>query len=569
MKRKYLQDGRGLYYVTTDQIKDYILTYFGKDSILLGEVDNTSDLDKPISVATQAALNKRLSKDEPYVQSVNGNIGNIVLTKASIELGNVDNTSDVLKPISTATQAELDRKLPITTFNTNVGVVNTALSTKINNSLLASSNGVATLDTNKFVPLAQIPVLPKEKVPNAIAADTFSTPVVINLTDDVTGSITLDGNTSELNLSSSLKNSGVISGTYGSNTTVNKLTIDPKGIITTAENLPIPNASVTAAGLVKLNDTLTSTSTTEAGTANSVRAVYNVANDALLTSLKLVHRGAANGVASLDASGRVPASQLPESGMIVADRLSTPRSIKTSGDAVWSVNFNGAGDVTSPISLATVLETPGTYGNATHIPSVTIDGKGRITSVTTVKLQTDFAALTAKPTTLTGYGITDAYTKAQTDTANQATLVLAAPSGMVMYYAARNAPNGWLPCNGQAVDRAVYAELFKIIGTTFGAGNGTTTFNLPDLRGEFIRCWDNSRGIDGGRGLGTVQDDQFRSHTHSVKEGSKNPTWNTGDETMTSGDDFTQLASYVTTTSAAGGQETRPRNVALMACIKI
>ena len=65
--KRSLQDGRGLYFLTTDQIKDYILTYFAKDSILLGEVDNTSDKNKPISIATQNALNNRLSKEDPYV----------------------------------------------------------------------------------------------------------------------------------------------------------------------------------------------------------------------------------------------------------------------------------------------------------------------------------------------------------------------------------------------------------------------------------------------------------------------------------------------------------------------
>ena len=82
--KRSLQDGRGLYFLTTDQIKDYILTYFAKDSILLGEVDNTSDKNKPISIATQNALNNRLSKDDPYVQSINTKTGNVVITPTFI-----------------------------------------------------------------------------------------------------------------------------------------------------------------------------------------------------------------------------------------------------------------------------------------------------------------------------------------------------------------------------------------------------------------------------------------------------------------------------------------------------
>ena len=67
------------------------------------------------------------------------------------------------------------------------------------------------------------------------------------------------------------------------------------------------------------------------------------------------------------------------------------------------------------------------------------------------------------------------------------------------------APAGWLICDGSAVSRTTYADLFASIGTTYGAGNNTTTFNLPDLRGEFIRGSDNGRGLDVGRAHGSVQ----------------------------------------------------------------
>lgn len=64
---------------------------------------------------------------------------------------------------------------------------------------------------------------------------------------------------------------------------------------------------------------------------------------------------------------------------------------------------------------------------------------------------------------------------------------------------------GWLLCNGANVSRATYAKLFSKIGTTYGTGNGTTTFGLPELRGEFIRGLDNGRGIDAGRANGSFQ----------------------------------------------------------------
>ena len=64
------------------------------------------------------------------------------------------------------------------------------------------------------------------------------------------------------------------------------------------------------------------------------------------------------------------------------------------------------------------------------------------------------------------------------------------PPGAVMHFAMTAPPAGWLAADGTAVSRSTYASLFSAIGTTFGVGNGTTTFNLPDLRGEFIRGFD-------------------------------------------------------------------------------
>lgn len=61
----------------------------------------------------------------------------------------------------------------------------------------------------------------------------------------------------------------------------------------------------------------------------------------------------------------------------------------------------------------------------------------------------------------------------------------AMPTGTVVPYAGSAAPGGWLLCRGQAVSRSTYADLFNVIGTTFGAGDGSTTFNLPDLQGKF------------------------------------------------------------------------------------
>lgn len=75
----------------------------------------------------------------------------------------------------------------------------------------------------------------------------------------------------------------------------------------------------------------------------------------------------------------------------------------------------------------------------------------------------------------------------------------ALPAGAVIPYAGSAAPAGWLLCGGQAVSRSDYAALFAIIGTTYGAGNGSTTFNLPDLRGRVVAGEDDMGGTAANR----------------------------------------------------------------------
>lgn len=89
------------------------------------------------------------------------------------------------------------------------------------------------------------------------------------------------------------------------------------------------------------------------------------------------------------------------------------------------------------------------------------------------------------------------------------------PPGVVWAFAGDTAPSGWSECDGDELSRATDAALFGVIGVTYGEGNGSTTFNKPDLRGEFIRGWDHGRGVDDGRTLGSAQGDQNKAHTHT------------------------------------------------------
>ena len=186
-------------------------------------------------------------------------------------------------------------------------------------------------------------------------------------------------------------------------------------------------------------------------------------------------------------------------------------------------------------------------------------------------------------------------------------IVAGVPSGSVFCMAVATVPSGYLECNGAAVSRTTYAALFAIIGTNYGTGNGSSTFNLPDLRGEFVRGFDNGRGADSGRSIASSQGASNASHNHSISlSGTTSTKSLTGSvqrisETFNNSGSTTGVfskqtgfganftpgapdvndtgafsidASHNHTFSASGtsgsqGSEARPRNVAMMYIIKV
>ncbi|HGJ8967688.1 phage tail-collar fiber domain-containing protein [Pseudomonas aeruginosa] len=188
------------------------------------------------------------------------------------------------------------------------------------------------------------------------------------------------------------------------------------------------------------------------------------------------------------------------------------------------------------------------------------------------------------------------------------------PAGAVMAFAMIGPPAGYLKANGAAISRTTYAALFAVLGTYYGAGDGSTTFNLPDYRGEFLRGLDDGRGVDPGRVLGTNQASQNLSHvhgastaaagnhTHSVSgtaaaagahshsipsvnatalvSGPRLSTLigsNTAHATDVAGAHTHSVSgtaaaagshSHAVTIAANGGSEARPRNVSVLICIK-
>jgi microcystin-dependent protein len=186
-------------------------------------------------------------------------------------------------------------------------------------------------------------------------------------------------------------------------------------------------------------------------------------------------------------------------------------------------------------------------------------------------------------------------------------IVAGVPSGSVFCMAVATVPTGYLECNGAAVSRTTYAALFAIIGVQYGAGNGSSTFNIPDLRGEFVRGYDHGRGVDNNRSINDPQGASNASHNHSISlSGTTSTKSLTGSvariaETMaahgTASGVFTKRSNVQTPTtpnatdsspaggfdmdashnhtfSASGtsgsqGSEARPRNIAMMYIIKV
>ena len=159
------------------------------------------------------------------------------------------------------------------------------------------------------------------------------------------------------------------------------------------------------------------------------------------------------------------------------------------------------------------------------------------------------------------------------------------PPGTVIMLAATDIPTGYrlLKCNGAAYSRTAYAELFAAIGTFYGAGDGVNTFNVPDARGEFPRFADDGRGIDAGRVVGSKQTQQVLKHKH-LSFGEATGGWIFGNSSTrgymgTNGgidwdnylyftNDGTEYLDQNPNPTGTVGNENRPRNIALLACIR-
>jgi phage-related tail fiber protein len=239
------------------------------------------------------------------------------------------------------------------------------------------------------------------------------------------------------------------------------------------------------------------------------------------------------------------------------------------GDSLWHLVTNG------PITLDTTALTfemlagrtgiaPGTY------KSLTVDKYGRATAG-------------GNPETLAGFGIKDTYTKLEIE--SMIAEASALPVGATVAFPLDKVAPGFLELDGSVKSIAAYPDLAAFLGTAFNKGDeGAGNFRLPESRGEFLRGWDHGRGADPGRGIGSYQLGQNESHNHRYFDATTaniDPNGLSADGRVngvvqplpsggylaTTGGDGQQVVS-ATNTVNSGGSEARPRNVAVMWCIK-
>ena len=216
-------------------------------------------------------------------------------------------------------------------------------------------------------------------------------------------------------------------------------------------------------------------------------------------------------------------------------------------------------------------------GTTTPASKLDVNGSAHVASSLTVDGAASAASFSGNGAALTAL----AGANLSAGTVSQAALVAAVqqalcPAGSIMAYGGTTAPSGWLLCDGTSYLRTTYAALYTAIGNGFGTTG--TSFNVPDMRGRFLRGIDSGTGRDpdagsrsagstGGNtaGIGSIQADQFRSHAHGLPTDS----YGSGDRqttSNTSGSD--ESMDPDNPTMATGGNETRPININVNYIIK-
>jgi microcystin-dependent protein/uncharacterized protein YjbI with pentapeptide repeats len=276
---------------------------------------------------------------------------------------------------------------------------------------------------------------------------------------------------------------------------------------------------------------------------------------------------------SIYANGQI--STVNGSNLVVSGNITSASTVTATG------NISGGNLTTSGIVLATGTVAGGSF-STTGTLSVTGNANvGNIGAASGVFTGTISAAsgITSSTPAVT-QNVSDNSNKIATTAFVKQAIGANPPIGSVHWWTTTTAPTGYLFCDGSSVSQAAYPLLYAVIGATFG-GN-VTNFNLPDLRGQFIRGWNNSSsGSDPSRVFGSSQQDDFKTHTHVINDPGHSHYGHviaaSGDWRAGGTNSFPNATSVYGNTANAftgitalntGNTETRPVNVALMPIIR-
>lgn len=251
-------------------------------------------------------------------------------------------------------------------------------------------------------------------------------------------------------------------------------------------------------------------------------------SDQLLNAIKALARvtgtsAIAGAVKSSADSGKV---SIDENGIMTVNGLGVPTALNTATKNVVSAINEILSAYTSNKTTtdAAITGLQNSKAPVNHASGETTYGKGTSSTYGHVKL---YDGVDSNSGANNGVAATPAAVKALRD--EMMNTAVAFPVGMVVPYAGASAPSGWLLCDGQAVSRTAYPALFQVLGITYGYGDGVNTFNVPDLREcSPIGVGQRASGVTTHNvlALGTFQDDQFASHTHTFNGSEHTHTFN-------------------------------------------
>lgn len=305
--------------------------------------------------------------------------------------------------------------------------------------------------------------------------------------------------------------SGDTAGAVKSSTKSGYVAIDSGGYMS-PNGMGIPTAlNTTAKQIVEaINEVLAALNTYKTSTNDSITGLTN-------SKAPTSHASSATtyGVGSSTNYGHVKLSDNTSSTSSTGEgTAATPAAVKAVKDSLTS----------NVSSLQTAINGKAPKMHASDTPSY---GVGSDTQWGHVKLSDSTSSTSGAAA---GIAATPAAVKAVKTAVDDLSIALVLPAGVTVPYAGATSPTGWLLCNGQAVSRTSYPRLFAAIGTTYGQGDGSTTFNVPDLREcNPVGIGKRASGVTNHNELtlGGFQDDQYQQHSHDVggNTGSTKPTF--------------------------------------------